>query len=167
MKRVLTVSMLLLVIVFFAQAQMAYKQGDQVAGVYGSGGFPPISVAYETGLTENISVGGLLGYTTSEESYWTWKWTYSYIIIAARGAYHIDLFHKSNIDTYGGLLLGYNIVSSSVEGPGTAWGYSAGGSYLLFGGFIGGRYYFSPKLAAQAELGYGMGYLTIGISYKL
>ena len=39
-------------------------------------------------------------------------------------------------------------------------------SYLEFGGFVGGRYYFSPNLAAQAELGYGLGILNIGIAYK-
>jgi hypothetical protein len=67
-------------------------------------------------------------------------------------------------------LLGYNIVSSKTTGtvPYYGWaGSSASASYLEFGLFIGGRYYFSPKLAAQVELGYGLGILNIGIAYKL
>ena len=45
--------------------------------------------------------------------------------------------------------------------PGT----SVGG--LVYAGFIGARYYFTPKLAAMAELGYGIAILNIGVSFKL
>jgi hypothetical protein len=172
MKRILLLSVLVIFIASMSFGQMAYNKGDQVAslgiglggvaGSYGTGGLP-ISLAYEYGFNENISFGGLFGYaSTSESSYYgdDWKWTN--IIIGARGAYHLDLLHKDNIDTYGGIMLGYNIVSFS--GPNAS--YWSGGSYIFFGGFIGGRYYFSPNLAAQVELGYGLGILNIGLAYK-
>jgi hypothetical protein len=137
-----------------------------VAGAYGTSGMPPISASVDYGYNENISVGGLVGISTSKEEFFGWGWEYTYIIIGARGAYHYDLLHKDNIDTYGGIMLGYNIVSSKETGTPIGIG-AASASYLIYGGFIGGRYYFTPNLAAQLELGYGMGFITVGVAYKL
>lgn len=157
--------------------QIAFKNDDtNISGLLGIGGFaggygtstlPALAAAYEMGITENISVGGIVGYTGTEEDFGFGKAEYSYILIGARGAYHYDLLHNEKIDTYGGIMLGYNIVSSSVTTSFPGFGFSASGNYLAFGGFIGGRYYFTPQLAAQAELGYGIGLLTVGVSYKL
>jgi len=180
MKRILLISMLLVIAVGLSFSQMAYKKGDQVinvglgiggfAGAYGSGGVA-ITGGYENAVTENISLGGVIGYSSSSETVWgDYGWKYTYILIGARGAYHYDLLHNPNIDTYGGILLGYNIVSSKVTGtlPYVGWyGSSASASFLEFGLFVGGRYYFNPKWAVQAELGYGLGILNIGIAYKL
>lgn len=180
MKRILLISLLLVLALSISFSQMAYKKGDQVvnlgiglggfAGVYGSGGIA-ITGGYEYGVTENISVGGVVGYSSSSETVWgDYGWKYTYIVIGARGAYHADLFHNPNIDTYGGILLGYNIVSSKVTGtlPYYGWaGSSASASYLEYGIFVGGRYYFDPHWAVQAELGYGLGILNVGIAYKL
>jgi hypothetical protein len=182
MKRILLLSMLIVFVASLSFGQMAYQKGDQVinlgiglggfAGVYGSGGIA-ITGGYEYGIHENISLGGVVGYSSSSQDVWgDYGWKYTYILIGARGAYHLDLFHKKDIDTYGGVLLGYNIVSSSAKGTapvqGWGWGsYSASASYLAIGVFIGGRYYFDPHWAVQAELGYGLGILNIGIAYKL
>ena len=180
MKRILLLSVLVVFIASMSFGQMAYKKGDQVinlgiglggfAGVYGSGGIA-ITGGYEYGVNENISLGGVVGYSSSSEDFGgNYGWKYTYILIGARGAYHLDLFHNPNIDTYGGILLGYNIVSSKATGTYINYGYgnySASASFLEFGAFIGGRYYFSPKLAVQAELGYGLGILNVGIAYKL
>jgi len=38
---------------------------------------------------------------------------------------------------------------------------------LVYAGFIGARYYFTPKFAAKAELGYGIALINIGVSIKL
>jgi hypothetical protein len=174
MKRILLISTLLVIAVSLSFSQMAYKKGDQViniglgiggfAGTYGTGGIA-ITGGYEYGVTENISLGGVLGYSSSSYDYgFGDSWKFTYILIGARGAYHLDLFHNPKIDTYGGILLGYNIVSFS--GPNVVY-YTPGTSYLEFGIFIGGRYYFDPHWAVQAELGYGLGILNIGIAYKL
>ncbi len=180
MKRVLLLSVLVVFIASVSFGQMVYKKGDQVinlgiglggfAGVYGSGGIA-ITGGYEYGMTENISLGGVIGYSSSSETiYGDYGWKYTYILIGARGAYHADLLKNPNVDTYGGILLGYNIVSSSATGTLPFVGYYAAGasaSYLEFGIFIGGRYYFDPHWAVQAELGYGLGILNIGVAYKL
>jgi hypothetical protein len=185
MKRVLILFSLVAVIASLSFGQLAYKKGDQVGSVMiGLGSFvyesgasssvPPISVAFDYGFNENISLGGQFSYTGASETYETInyitlapataKWSWSYIIIAARGAYHYDLFHNDKVDTYGGLLLGYEIVSTSTDN--TFYPVSGSASTVLFGIFIGGRYYFSPNFAAQAEIGYGLAILNIGVAYK-
>jgi len=179
MKRILILSLLVVLVASLSFAQMAYKKGDQVvnvglgiggfAGVYGSGGIA-ITGGYENAVTENISLGGVVGYSSSSETvFGDYGWKYTYILIGARGAYHADLLHNPNIDTYGGILLGYNIVSSTATGTVPYFGYvaaSASASYLEFGVFIGGRYYLDPHWAIQAELGYGLGILNVGVAYK-
>jgi YadA-like C-terminal region. len=176
MKRILLISTLLVIAVSLSFSQMAYHKDQQVinlgiglggfAGAYGSGGIA-ITGGYEYGVNENISLGGVVGYSSSSEDFGAgYGYKYTYILIAARGAYHLDLFHNPKIDTYGGLLLGYNIVSNSTTGLYYGYG-SASASYLEIGLFAGGRYYFDPHWAVQAELGYGLGILNIGIAYKL
>jgi len=180
MKHVLSVSALLFIAANISFAQMAYKKSDQVAnvglgiggfgGAYGSAGIV-ITGGYETDLTDNISLGGVLGYSSSSQDVVAgYGWKYTYFLIGARGAYHLDLAHNPKIDTYGGILLGYNIVSASETGNHQSYNgygtYSASASYLQFGIFVGGRYYFDPHWAVQAELGYGLGILNVGMAYK-
>ena len=177
MRKLVALVLLLVVGSIAAYGQIAYKMGDQnISGMLGLGGYgglygtstlPAIAGAYEMGYNENISFGGLAGISGSEDDFGFYgKFKYTYILIGARGLYHYDLLHKDNIDTYGGAMLGYNIVSSSYTGSYASL-YAASSSYLTYGGFVGGRYYFSPNLAAQAELGFGIGLLTVGISYKM
>jgi hypothetical protein len=178
MKRILLISVLLVLALSISFGQIAYKKGDQVvnlgfgiggfAGAYGSGGIA-ITGGYENAVTENISLGGVVGYSSSTQDVISgYGWKYTYFLIGARGAYHYDLLHNPNIDTYGGILLGYNIVSASATGTNTfGFGnYAASASYMEFGFFAGARYYFNPNLAVQAELGYGLGFLNVGIAYK-
>jgi hypothetical protein len=187
MKRVLLVSVLLLVAISFTFSQIAYQKGDQVASIMiglgstlavanATSSTPPLTLAFDYGYNENISLGGLFAYAGSSYEYsyggYGYKFSYSDIIIAGRGLYHYDLLHNEKIDTYGGLLLGYNIASSSSEYTGNWPAYygksepvSVGG--IIFGAFAGARYYFTPNLAAQAEVGYGLSILSIGVAYKL
>ena len=139
-------------------------------GVGFGGGFytgtvtlPPVSISYEKAVTDNISVGGILGYSSSKYNFYTdGDYKYTYLLIAARGNYHFATSEK--LDPYAGLSLGYNIVS--VSAPSGQNSYKSKGSALLFGAQIGANYYFSPNLGAFAELGYGIGILTIGLSAK-
>lgn len=139
-------------------------------GVGFGGGFytgtvtlPPISVSYEKAVTDKISVGGIVGYSSSKYSYLTAEdFKYTYILIGARGNYHFATSEK--FDPYAGVTLGYNIVSASE--PSGEYSYKAKASALLAGVQIGANYYFSSNLGAFAELGYGIGILTIGLSAK-
>ncbi|MDP4116996.1 MAG: outer membrane beta-barrel protein [Bacteroidota bacterium] len=141
--------------------------GDVVGG-YGTQSLPPISVGLQFGIEDKISVGGILGYSSSSEEWFYGKYKYTYIIIGARGEYHF-LEPSNNFDVYGGVTLGYNIVSSSWEANHGYSGYSAtaSGSDLFYGFHAGARYAFSPKFGAFAEVGYGLGIINIGVNFKL
>ncbi len=94
-----------------------------------------------------------------------WGWKYSNIIIGVRGSFHYPFVDK--LDTYAGILLGYNIASSKEFGttiPGWDYSYSAGG--VVYSGYIGARYYIKDAFALMAELGYGISYLTLGVALK-
>ncbi len=160
-------------------AQSPYMKGDKIgqvgigygfAGIYGSASVPPISVGFQYGLEDKISIGGLIGYTSSSYDLGNWygesyKWTYTYIIIGARGEYHF-LESSDKMDGYAGATLGYAITSVSTP-AGYYGGYSAGVSYMIFGAHVGLRYYLSPQIALFGEVGYGIGYITAGVAFKL
>ncbi len=97
-----------------------------------------------------------------------YKWTYTYLVLGARAAYHLKI-KSPKIDPYGGIMLGYNIVSfkEPSDWSSTYGSYSGGDSYLMYGFYGGARYFFNPRMAVYAELGYGFGVLNLGISYKL
>ena len=64
-------------------------------------------------------------------------------------------------------MLGYDIASAKFYGSEI---YDLGASKvggLVYSTFLGARYYFNEKIAANAELGYGIATFHIGISYKL
>ncbi|MFH1319811.1 MAG: hypothetical protein ABII90_04050 [Bacteroidota bacterium] len=73
--------------------------------------------------------------------------------MGVRGNFHYPLVEK--LDTYTGLLLGYNIVTSKWIGTG-AEDFNASSSHVAWSWFVGARYYFSETFAAMAELGYGI-----------
>lgn len=168
------------------QAQM-YKKGQQDlhlgvgigTTLYGSGYrsiLPPINISYEKGMTENIGVGGYLGYASSRYDYdgfgnLDYHWRYSYIILGGRAAYHYDLFKNPKLDTYGGLMLGFTLARASFHSDDPTLNEdnytspSSGG--FTWSGFLGARYQFKEKLGAYAELGYGVAWLNVGLRFKL
>ncbi len=79
-------------------------------------------------------------------------------VLGARGGLHYKLVDK--LDTYGGLMLGYAKTSYSTNG-----GSSSDGEFK-WGLFIGARYFFTDKIGAFAELGYGVSPIELGVSFK-
>lgn len=188
MKRIVAFAVALLFALPALQAQESmFNLGDKVINLgiglgntlYVSGlgytsGVPPISLSYEQAIVDEvlekgvIGVGGYVGYTSYKYRYdymgVDWGWNYSSIILGAGGFFHYPLIDK--LDTYAGLLLGYNISTVTDYGnTGTNIADSSGG--IVLSGFVGGRYYFSEQFAAFAQLGYGIAYLTLGVSIKL
>ncbi len=141
-------------------------------GYYGGSPSPPIFGMFEMGVAPKISVGAMVGYSGSSEDFGWGKYSYSYIPFTIRGSYHF-LEGQKNMDAYAGAGLGFSIVSSSAEYKDPAlqqfaYATTASGSYMYFDLHVGGRYFFSPKFAALAEIGYSaLGFARIGITYKL
>jgi hypothetical protein len=137
---------------------------------------PPISASFEVGVKDDvldvgsIGVGGYLGYASSkwEYTYFGGNWGYKYtnFILGARGSFHYPLVDK--LDTYTGLMLGFNVVSAKEFGDiDPLYNYSASSSGLIWSWYAGGRYYFTEKLAVMAEVGYGIAWLNLGVALKL
>ena len=142
------------------------------SGSYYSAGFPAVSLSYEQAIKDEIlekgviGIVGAVGYKSYKYDYLGWGYKYSNIIIGAGASFHYPLVDK--LDTYVGLLLGYNIASAKEFGdyPG-GWDYSSTSGGFVFSGFVGARYYFVEKFAAFAQVGYGISYLTLGVSIRL
>ncbi len=151
----------------FQQGQMDLNLGVGLAPTFGTGDVGlPLSLSLDYGLNDQISLGGYLGYAgSSDEVPFLGKISYNYIIVGARGAYHFELTEK--LDTYAGVLLGYNIASVKIENeiPGAPEPDAAGGfAYSLF---AGARYHFSEKIGVFGEVGYGISILNLGLTVKL
>ena len=169
-----------------AHAQIpTFNKGDNLVGagigfggtLYSGSGYsnkmPAISFHYEHCVVDNlwdekssIGVGGILGYTSAKWEYSGYGWKYSSVIIGARGSLHYAFVDK--LDTYAGLMIGYNIVSAKETGSYRIGentyrrSRSAACSYF----FVGGRYYLTDNFAAFAELGYGIAIINLGVSIK-
>jgi len=135
------------------------------SNLYGDQVIPPLSASLDFGYNKDISIGGYLGFATTSYGYIGYEWDYTHIIIGARGAYHF--YNEDKIDAYGGLMLGYNIISVSEPDGWGGVGYSSESSHITYNLFLGARYNFNPKISAFAELGYGIAYLTLGVSFKI
>lgn len=152
-------------------------QWDVNAGVglirtfYGShrGVVPPVSVSAEVGVTDNISVGGYIGYTSTKDRFGFLDdfdvVKYSFLIIGARGSYHFNVWDK--MDTYGGLMLGYAVASAKWDSSNPYLeDASFAASGLSLSAYIGGRYDINENIGAFAEIGYGISVLTLGATMK-
>ncbi len=132
-------------------------------------GRPAISLSYEKGMWDAgkgiISLGayaGNTGYSYKDAGY-SQKWNYN--VVGLRSAYHYNGFNNvPKLDPYAGLMLGYNFVTYSVSGD--YQGANNYGSGLGYAFFVGGRWFFTDKIAAFAELGYGVSALNAGVALK-
>lgn len=181
------------------QAQ-SLEQGDNLVNLdFGIGnltrpsGFttsiPPTIFQYEHAITNEITIGGYLGYSLAKfedegvntipvaplfSEYQLYKWHSKHILFGAKATYHFgELLNTSKrLDPYGGVILGYNATTSRstlVEGT-----YDLNpqldpevSGKVMVGIYIGGRYYFNEKIAAFGELGYQAAVLQLGITYKI
>lgn len=183
-KIVVTLFALFLSFNIFAQTEL-FEQGDMVinAGAgfgwysYGVGvtSIPAISISADKAFKEidfgTLGLGGIIGYKRASviDYYPGYDWSWTDFVIAARGSLHVDLLEVDKLDTYGGIALGvraetYKYVTYIYPNYVDA---KESTIHPLFALYIGGRYYFTDNFAAFGELGYGLGYLTLGLSYKL
>ena len=156
--------------------------GDYSAGSVYSSQTPALGLSYEQGVTDLgpgvLGIGGYLGYKSLSArteflfgtTRYTYDWTWNYLILGVRGAWHYNDWHSNDkLDTYGGVMLSYNSVSfkdnTNYPTGSVAYNYTSASNVGL-SGFLGTRYYFSDNLGAHAELGFGIATLQLGVSYK-
>jgi hypothetical protein len=177
---------------FASQAQ--FEAGDNVLGVgvgilggYGVGWngsdyseSPAINAHFDHGMGDLgpgiWGLGGYVGYKTASYkahylNYYQYDYRYTWLIIGVRGTWHYNEWHGDKLDTYGGLMLAYRGVNFKDHTDYGTYGYlntySYSGSGIGFSGFLGARYYFSDKIGAFGELGYGLTALQLGLAVKL
>lgn len=129
-----------------------------------SGTFPPITASYERGIANGrFGIGGRITHTGAK---WGGKQNYirySYTVVGVRGDY--QFYTTDKLDTYGGLMLGYDLVTDQWHGDEDP-GYKASGSSVAYSLFTGARYYLSPRIGRFGELGYGIAVLNPGLASK-
>jgi hypothetical protein len=131
---------------------------------------PPLSASLEFGVADGVIEKGVIGvgpyaaYSSYKYEYMDWGWKYTNFILGVRGNFHYPLLDK--LDTYTGLLVGYNISSSKWTGIGDETDRASSGG-PVWAWFIGARYYFRESFAVMAELGYGVTYFNLGVALKL
>lgn len=174
MKRFTAVFALVLLVSSFSFGQFSGKSSFGLLAGFGGGGLTgtgaiPIAAEFNFyNYNENVQLGAFAGFSsTSEEftGYYSYKNTYTYIIVAGQGTYHFSPGAK--FDPFAGLALGYNI--GSVSNESTVPGYTpptvtVGG--LFYSGFAGFNYWLSQNFAVQARVGY-FPYVGAGITYNM
>ena len=178
-------------------AHAQFDEGDNVLGVgVGLGGnygigfsgagvsqTPAMALHFDHGMgylgPGTWGLGGFLGYKsfkyvydnryTSNNYTSSYKWTYT--VIGARGTWHYNEWHgTSQLDTYGGLMLAYRISSFKDETnyPTGAVRFNAGSySGVNLTGLLGARYFFTDKIGAYMEVGFGVSVLQLGLAARL
>jgi energy-converting hydrogenase Eha subunit B len=165
--------------------------GNTVIGPGSSGVLPPVSASLEFGITNDISIGGYLGFTKASYLYYGNDWcgngpgnghgnyynytdtyTWTYLIAGVRGAYHFGRFIKiDKLDVYAGLMLGNDFASSNYSTNSVCPDHVRYNYNNTYGGFVfalygGARYRFTNHFGVFGELGYGVTYLNVGLNFK-
>lgn len=142
---------------------------------------PPLSIGISYLLSPLFGIDFIIGHSTStsprqyfaDQSYA--RWTNSLLFAGVRPAVHFT--KRDNIDIYGGMVLGVHYVKM-VGKPGgdlSSARLTEYESHLgihdsfrpVFSGFLGARYALTPKMALNAEIGFQVSILSVGVGYRL
>lgn len=180
------VACVLMVNTAFAQSGFEIGKAVLQAGIgyglintYGGMTTPPVSLTLDIAASKDYSVGGYIGYAASKDVTFPKGYLgvvtqdvgtdYTYFIFGGRLCYHFDTKRK-NLDAYAGVMVGYNAASATQFGNKLYdfdFNLKLRESALLYGAQLGGRYYFSRTVGVFGEVGYGVGYITGGVSFRL
>ena len=155
---------------------------------------PAISLTYEQAWKPKLGpgflgIGAYLGYQHASYRYnygysnyyyngqfyngtgYYYEHNWNYIMIAARSAYHWDVLNSEKAEVYAGVLIGMRIQTYSYNSNDPTpyrnnYELNESNIYPAYSLFAGARWYFAPKFALFGEVGYGISYLTGGVSFK-
>jgi len=138
---------------------------------YDFGGFGPVSLSYERGITDNIGIGAAIGYSTYGATWSQYLYDYKYrwttLSIMVRGAYHFNV-RNDQFDPYIGAGIGFLKYSYKWESNEPGFNEDAYnvdfGTPLGYQIFAGARYMFTDNLGAYLEVGYGLAVANAGLT---
>ncbi|MBL7882591.1 MAG: hypothetical protein JNL69_00870 [Bacteroidia bacterium] len=148
---------------------------------------PAFSISYEQPWKQRlgpgyIGVGGYLGFQSANyrntyraphdfnDYYYEHHW--NNILVAGRAAYHWDVLNKERAEVYGGIIIGariqlYRYDTNDPKPEQSNYKLKDGVAYPTYSLFAGARWYFAKKVGVFAEAGYGISYLTAGLTFKI
>ena len=191
-KKILTIALIISNLSFVNAQSFVKGQKDLNIGVgagnryvnsFYNSSSPALVASLEFAVTDEISLGGFLGYTGGTYktgNYYTIcggnyvgpyydTYRYSYSVLGFRAAYHFAKYVAvDKLDLYAGLMLGsaYASVNFSSTAPCNNTGLYSSGSVFAYSFYAGLRYRFNDKIGLYTELGYGMSYFSFGVNFK-
>ena len=160
--------MLSLVLVFgtaYSQSPLAGGKAQLNAGVGLTGWGVPFYLGLDFGVHRDISLGVEASFRSYNEKWNSDRYRHSILGFSGNANYHFNtLFDMSQkYDFYAGGNLGFYVWNSPDGYPGSR------SSGLGFGGQVGGRIYFTPKVGLNVELGGGNAFSggKVGVSIIL
>ena len=157
-------------------SQVAYQRGDnQLNFGFNAGRGPGVYISYESGITDNISIGGELGIGFSSGVYSS-SLSYTYFqsnfrfnaLLSYHFAQLIEL--PEEWDLYGGGDIGFSLWTNDSDSDAISQGYSGfEKSSFLIGVHGGGRWFWTDIWGVNAEFGGGYGYFVVkgGLTLKI
>ena len=159
-----------------------FRRGLGTGYTYGTS--PAFSVTYEQAYPKKLGpgylgVGAYAGFATSHSRnnydynnglyYYEHRW--NYFMLAARAVYHWDVLNFKDADVYGGVLIGFRVTTYSygTDSPDpnvNSFKRNDAGLLPVGSAFAGARWYFAKNVAVFGEAGYGVSFLTGGITLK-
>ena len=140
--------------------EYGYNKGDKLVNVgigvksYYSGGIP-LSISYEQGITDQISVGAGVDYLSDKYKAGFVSYKFIALYFGARASYHVnELLNINNekIDLYAGATAGYRTFTWKNSYSNGTLGDSYGNGFF-FGGYIGAKYFLPPALGPLPSWG--------------
>jgi outer membrane protein W len=132
---------------------------------------PPLALAYEYAITEQLGIGINAGYSATtvsfedKDSLYNYKFIGNKLTVKARLNYHF--IEDEKFDPYFGFGLGYKHNSWSLETNDSKFlDLPSINIPVSFEARLGARYFFVPNFGAYAEVGIGHGAANIGLVGK-
>ncbi|MGZ4035816.1 MAG: hypothetical protein ACXVPU_04900 [Bacteroidia bacterium] len=151
---------------------------------YDHGITPAFSLSYEQPWPKKLGpgylgVGAYVGYQHEHFDYdynyyysnnYYYHHSWNYYMVAARAAYHWDVLNSKNAEVYAGVIIGARFQTENYQtndpNNNDPYSYHESVAYPAYSVFAGARWYFVKKVALFGEVGYGISYLTGGVSFK-
>ena len=133
---------------------------NQLAGYRAE--IPPLYLCGEYAISDGMTAGAYFAYSTFNQTAQNAKITA--ILAGPRLSYR--LYVNESVDVYASLLFG--IVGLSAKSIDTNRPLQLQQSYAPFyGTMVGARYFFTQNLGVNAEIGWGLTLVNLGITYKI
>lgn len=188
MKKVMLLSVLTLFLIRIANAQHGRQKNNYLDINAGIGLLPafvkdagkaktlPLSLSADYKLAKHFSLGAFAGYSVTETSLKALpaggraRWQNRFSLAGLRLAARSSALGPWNI--YGGMSLAYahsrvRMLEGQLEKAREEKGIQESSGRLLYSGFLGGRYSFTPRIGMFGELGFGASLVSLGMSVRI